>query len=121
MPEDIGFIVTVYSGRGLPPERTDFEDKVKAEKAFTDAKFAATLWQQRPPTEGLGWVRLKDKEAPPPAPPAAAKPAAPVVAKPAAPVVATPAAVTPALATPAAASPAVAAPVTAVPPAPPKA
>jgi hypothetical protein len=74
--ETIGYVVTVYSGRGLPPERSDFEDKVKAEKAFTDAKFAATLWQSRPPALGLGWVKLKEKEAPPPAPPAPPAPAA---------------------------------------------
>jgi len=66
----------------LPPERTDFEDKVKAEKAFTEAKFAAILWQSRPPTQGLGWIKMKEKEAPPPPPPgtvpaAIAKPAVP--------------------------------------------
>jgi hypothetical protein len=83
VPDDaIGYVLTVYTGRGVPPERTDFEDKVKAEKAFTDAKFAAILWQSRPPTQGLGWIKMKEKEAPPPAPPAPAKPA--VAAPPAA-------------------------------------
>ena len=75
----IGYVLTVYPGVGQPPDRTDFEDKTKAEKAFTDAKFFSILWQSRPPTQGLGWIKLKEKEAPPPAPaaaPAAAKPAA---------------------------------------------
>jgi hypothetical protein len=92
--ETIGYVLTTYAGKGLPPDRTDFEDKAKAEKAFTDAKFYSILWQSRPPALGLGWVKLKEKEAPPPAPapaPAAAKPAAPAApaaAKPAAPVAA---------------------------------
>jgi hypothetical protein len=81
VPDDaIGYVLTVYSGKGLPPDRTDFEHVEKAEKAFTDAKAFAILWQSRPPTQGLGWIKLKEKEAPPPgpaAPPAAAKPAAP--------------------------------------------
>lgn len=87
MPEDIGYIVTVYTARGVAPDRTDFEDKVKAEKAFTDAKSAAILWQARPPTQGLGWIKLKEKETPPPAPaapPAPAKPPVVAAAKPAA-------------------------------------
>ncbi len=65
--ESIGYVLTVYSGIGLPPDRTDFEDKVKAEKAFTDAKAFSILWQSRPTTMGLGWIKLKEKEAPPPA------------------------------------------------------
>ena len=87
--ESTTYVLTQYQGRGLPPDRSDFEDKVKAEKAFTDAKFYSILWEARPPTLGLGWVKLKEKEAPPPAPaapPAAAgaKPAvAPAAAKPA--------------------------------------
>lgn len=79
----IGYVLCVYPGVGLPPERTDFEDKVKAEKAFTDAKFFSILWQSRPPTTGLGWIKIKEKEAPPPAPApsaAPAKPAAPAAA-----------------------------------------
>lgn len=80
MPDEaLGYIVTVYFGRGLPPERSDFEDKVKAEKAFTDAKAAAILWQSRSVGTGLGWIKIKEKEAPP----VTAAPAAPV-AKPAA-------------------------------------
>ena len=77
MPDDSGYILTVYASRGLPPERSNFEDKVKAEKAFTDAKFAAILWQNRSVVQGLGWIKLKEKEAPigVPAAPAAAKPA----------------------------------------------
>ena len=66
MPDDaIGYVLTLYFGRGLPPERSDFEDKTKAEKAFNDAKAAAILWQSRPATSGLGWIKLKEKEAPP--------------------------------------------------------
>ena len=87
----IGYVLTTYAGVGLPPERADFEDKIKAEKAFTDAKFFSILWQSRPPTHGLGWIKLKEKEAPPPAPaapPAAAKP--PVAAAPKPPVPAAP-------------------------------
>ena len=72
----IGYVLTSYQGKGLPPDRSDFEDKVKAEKAFADAKFYSILWQSRPPTLGLGWIKLKEKEAPLPAPPAPAKPAA---------------------------------------------
>jgi hypothetical protein len=82
--ESIGYVLTVYTGRGLPPDRSDFEDKAKAEKAFLDAKAFSILWQSRPTTQGLGWLKLKEKEAPPPAPPAAAKPAV-AVAKPPAP------------------------------------
>jgi len=81
--EAIGYVLTVYPGVGLPPDRTDFEDKVKAEKAFTDAKSFSILWQSRPTTMGLGWIKLKEKEAPPPAP-AAAAPAAKAPAPPAA-------------------------------------
>ena len=114
MPDDaIGYVLTQYYGRGLPPERSVFEDKVKAEKAFTEAKVASILWQSRPVTSGLGWIKLKEKEAPPPsaavpvvkpavpAVVAAAKPAAPApaaVLKPESPKpqpVATPAATTP--------------------------
>jgi hypothetical protein len=87
VPDDtIGYVLTVYTGRGLPPDRSDFEDKTKAEKAFTDAKAFAILWQSRPPTQGLGWVKLKEKEAPPPGTPPAppqlvgTKPAVPPVA-----------------------------------------
>jgi hypothetical protein len=58
-----GYILTVYVARGLPPERTEYEekDKAKAEKAFNDAKGAAILWQSRTPAQGLGWVKLKEK------------------------------------------------------------
>ncbi len=80
--ESTGYVLTTYTGIGLPPDRADFEDKVKAEKAFTDAKFYAILWEAKPITEGLGWVKLKEKEAPPPAP---AAPVAAPTAKPAAP------------------------------------
>ena len=77
MSDDLtGYVLTTYAGKGIPPERTEIEDKIKAEKAFNDAKFAAILWEQRPPTKGLGWIKLKEKEAPPPAPPAPPKPAA---------------------------------------------
>jgi len=92
--ESIGYVLTVYPGVGLPPDRSDFEDKIKAEKAFTDAKAFSILWQSRPTTMGLGWIKLKEKEAPPPTPPApaaAAKPApaaAAAPAKPAAPAAA---------------------------------
>ena len=79
--ETIGYVLTVYPGIGLPPDRSDFEDKIKAEKAFTDAKAFSILWQSRPTTMGLGWIKLKEKEAPPPAP---AAPAAAPAAKPAA-------------------------------------
>lgn len=91
--ESIGYVLTVYTGIGLPPDRSDFEDKVKAEKAFTDAKAYSILWQSRTITQGVGWIKLKEKEAPPPAPPAppaAAKPPAPVVAKAVAPAVPAP-------------------------------
>lgn len=75
----IGYVLQTYPGVGLPPDRVDFDDQAKAEKAFSDAKFFSILWQSRPPTQGLGWVKLKEKEAPAPAPVAAApaKPAAP--------------------------------------------
>ncbi|HEY3323378.1 MAG TPA: hypothetical protein VGP72_23180 [Planctomycetota bacterium] len=73
--EGIGYVLQVFSGRGLPPDRTDFEDKAKAEKAFNDAKNAAILWQSRPPTLGLGWIKLKEKEA------TTAAPAAPATEK----------------------------------------
>ena len=61
--EGSGYILTVYFGSGLPPERTEYEekDKAKAEKAFNDAKAAAILWQSRTPAQGLGWVKLKEK------------------------------------------------------------
>lgn len=73
--EDVlGYTLCAYFGRGLPPERSEFTDLAKAEKAFTDAKAVAILWQTRPPSQGLGWVKLKEKDAPPPAPPVAAKP-----------------------------------------------
>ena len=91
--ESIGYVLTVYTGIGLPPDRSDFEDKVKAEKAFTDAKAYSILWQSRTITQGVGWIKLKEKEAPPPAPPtppAAAKPPAPAVAKAVAPPVPAP-------------------------------
>jgi hypothetical protein len=92
--EAVGYVLTVYFTRGLPPERSDFEDKAKAEKAFTDAKGAAILWQSRPVSQGLGWIKMKEKEAPPvtAAPPAPAKPAVPAAAaaKPAAPAPAAP-------------------------------
>ena len=62
MPDDaIGYIVTQFFGRGMAPERADFEDKVKAEKAFTDAKNAAILWQSRPVSTGLGLIKLKER------------------------------------------------------------
>ena len=85
--ETIGYVLTVYPGVGLPPDRSDFEDKIKAEKAFTDAKGFSILWQSRPTTLGLGWIKLKQKEestATPatsaPAPAATAKPVAVVAA-----------------------------------------
>ncbi|MGD0093849.1 MAG: hypothetical protein ABSE73_28405 [Planctomycetota bacterium] len=64
--EGNGYVVLVYPARGVPPERTDFEDKdkAKAEKAFNDAKAAAILWLARTPAQGLGWVKLKEKTAP---------------------------------------------------------
>jgi hypothetical protein len=122
----IGYILTQYPGRGLPPERSDFEDKIKAEKAFTDAKMVSILWQSRPVSAGLGWIKLKEKDAPPPSAvaPAAAKPAvpgAPVAPKPAVPAGATPAAspkpTAPANPVASAPPPAAAAPVPSVPPA----
>ena len=77
----IGYVLQTYPGVGLPPDRVDFEDQTKAEKAFNDAKFFSILWQSRPPTHGLGWVKLKEKEAPPVAPaPVAAAPAKPATA-----------------------------------------
>ncbi len=84
--EGIGYVVQVFTARGLPPERSDFDDKAKAEKAFNDAKGFVIFWQTRPPTLGVGWVKLAEKDTPlaPPAPP---KPAAPAASpKPAAPV-----------------------------------
>lgn len=80
--ETIGYVLTVYPGIGLPPDRSDFEDKIKAEKAFTDAKAFSILWQSRPTTMGLGWIKLKEKEAPPPAPAAPAAAPATQAAKP---------------------------------------
>lgn len=59
--EGSGYVLLVYFGRGLPPERAEFEDKAKAEKAFNDAKGAAILWLTRTPAQGLGWVKLKEK------------------------------------------------------------
>lgn len=56
-----GYVVTVYAGRGLPPDRQDIDDRAKAEKAFNDAKGAAILWQTRTPAEGVGWTKLKEK------------------------------------------------------------
>ncbi|MCW8131818.1 MAG: hypothetical protein KIS92_15840 [Planctomycetota bacterium] len=88
MPSDEGYTLCVYAGKGLPPERQELADLAKAEKAFTDAKAAAVLWKVRPPGEGLGWIKVKEKDTPPPAPPAPPKPAAaakPPVPKPAAP------------------------------------
>ena len=121
MPDDpIGYIVTQFFGRGMAAERADFEDKVKAEKAFTDAKNAAILWQSRPVSTGLGWIKLKEKVAPPPAPvppPGAAKPAVPAAAAAAKPAV--PAPVKPAAPVVPAAAPATpVAPVAAMPAAP---
>ena len=82
MPDEAsGYVLTVYFGRGLPPERSEFEDKIKAEKAFTDAKAAAILWQSRTVGNGLGWIKVKEKEAPIGPPPGAAP--APGAAKPA--------------------------------------
>ena len=61
--EGSGYVLTVYYGPGLPPERAEFEekDKPKAEKAFNDAKAAAILWQARTPAQGLGWIKLSEK------------------------------------------------------------
>jgi hypothetical protein len=63
-----GYILMLYHGPGLAPERSEFEDQARAEKAFTDAKTAAILWEARTATTGLGWVKLKEKDAPPAAP-----------------------------------------------------
>jgi len=62
--EGSGYALMLYPARGVPPERSDFEDKAKAEKAFNDAKAAAILWLTRTPAQGLGWVKLKEKAAP---------------------------------------------------------
>ena len=59
-----GSVVTVFTAKGIAPDRSDFEDKTKAEKAFADAKHAAILWEARTATAGLGWIKLKEKEAP---------------------------------------------------------
>jgi len=83
MPSDEGYTLCTYTAKGLPPDRQELTDLAKAEKAFNDAKFAAVLWQCRPPGEGLGWIKLKEKETPPPG---AVKPAAPAAAIPVAPV-----------------------------------
>ena len=80
--EDIlGYTVSIYFTSGVAPERSEFTDRAKAEKAFQDAKAAAILWQTRPPGQGLGWIKLKEKETPPAQP--EKPPVAPVPAKPA--------------------------------------
>jgi len=62
--EGSGYALMLYPARGVPPERTEFEDKAKAEKAFNEAKASAILWQTRTPAQGLGWVKLKEKAGP---------------------------------------------------------
>ena len=64
--EGSGYVLMLYPARGVPPERTEFEDKDKdkAEKAFNEAKSPAVLWRARTPAQGLGWVKLKEKPAP---------------------------------------------------------
>ncbi|MCZ7646596.1 MAG: hypothetical protein M5U26_15135 [Planctomycetota bacterium] len=74
--DEIGWTLCVYAHRGLPPDRQDFTDLAKAEKAFEQAKSAAILFQTRPPIKGLGWVKLKQKDFPTPAPAAKPEPAA---------------------------------------------
>lgn len=59
--EGSGYVLMLYPARGVPPERTEFEDQAKAEKAFNDAKVPAILWRTRTPAQGLGWVKLKEK------------------------------------------------------------
>ena len=59
--EGSGYVLMQYPARGVAPERAEFEDKAKAEKAFNDAKGHAILWLTRTPAQGLGWVKLKEK------------------------------------------------------------
>ena len=61
--EGNGYALLIYPVPGAPPDRTEFEDKAKAERAFGDAKTAAILWLTRTPAQGLGWVKLKEKAA----------------------------------------------------------
>ena len=79
--EGYGYTLCVYKHPALPPERSEYGDLPKAEKAFQTAPHAAILWQTRPPGDGLGWIKVKEKAAPPPAPPGE-KPAPKPVAKP---------------------------------------
>ena len=60
--EGSGYVLMAYPAPGVAPERTEFEDKAKAEKAFNDAKSAAILWLSRTPAQGLGWVKLREKD-----------------------------------------------------------
>lgn len=58
------YVLMAYPSRGVAPERADFEDKAKAEKAFADAKTAAILFGVRSVENGVGWVKLNEKSAP---------------------------------------------------------
>lgn len=71
--EGEAFTVCVYAGKGLPPTRTDYTDLAKAEKALETAKTHAILFKTRPPTLGLGWIKIKEKQPAPEAPKPAAK------------------------------------------------
>ena len=61
--EGSGYVVCTYTHPALAPERKAFSDLPKAEKAFKAAKTKAILFQTREPAQGLGWVKVKEKDA----------------------------------------------------------
>jgi hypothetical protein len=61
--EGSGYVVCVYAHPALPPERKAFSDLPKAEKAYLAAKAKTILFQTREPGQGLGWIKLKEKDA----------------------------------------------------------
>ena len=59
--EGFGFTLCVYSHRALPPQRSEFNDLTKAERAYDKAKGKAILFETRPAGDGLGWKKVKEK------------------------------------------------------------
>jgi hypothetical protein len=59
--EGSGYVLMFYPAPGVAPERSEFEEKAKAEKSFNDTQGHAILWLSRTPAQGLGWVKLKEK------------------------------------------------------------
>lgn len=61
--EGSGYVVCIYAHPALPPERKPFNDLPKAEKAYQASKAKTILFQTREPVQGLGWIKVKEKDA----------------------------------------------------------